>query len=250
MPEIARIIRAMDYLDLTLPTPEENLACDEALLDLVDAGQGRGILRVWESPDYFVVLGYSRPRHRDVHLAACRAAGIPVLRRYTGGGTVLQGPGCLNFTLAVPIRPGGPFATIAGTNRFVAARHQRALAARLHRPVQHECSTDLALDGRKFSGNAQRRRRRAVLFHGTLLYAFDLALICRYLPVPAHQPAYRRDRAHEAFLMNLPLSAETLKDALRKAWQARTSLPDLPSARIQALAQTRYALAEWNGRFP
>jgi len=37
----------MNYLDLTLPSPEENLACDEALLELCDEGLGDEVLRVW-----------------------------------------------------------------------------------------------------------------------------------------------------------------------------------------------------------
>ena len=44
--------------------------------------------------------------------------------------------------------------------------------------------TDLALNGRKVSGNAQRRGRRALLHHGTLLYAFDASLAARYLRDP------------------------------------------------------------------
>ena len=49
----------MFLCDLTLPTPEENLACDEALLDLCEAGGAGELLRFWEPPSYFVVLGYA-----------------------------------------------------------------------------------------------------------------------------------------------------------------------------------------------
>ena len=48
----------MEYLDLSLPTPAGNLACDEALLDLCETQETLEILRFWESPQHFVVLGY------------------------------------------------------------------------------------------------------------------------------------------------------------------------------------------------
>src|SRR5215475_5161081 len=90
---------AMKWLDLTLPAPEENLACDEALLDLCDDGFDHEILRCWEPQQHFVVVGYSERVEKEVDRAACAARNIPVRRRTTGGGTVLQGPGCLNYSL-------------------------------------------------------------------------------------------------------------------------------------------------------
>jgi len=93
-------------LDLTMRTPEENLALDEALLASAEGGAGpaseREVLRFWESPEPFVVLGVSE-KLSGVKLDACEAAGVPVLRRSSGGGTVVQGPGCLNVALILSL---------------------------------------------------------------------------------------------------------------------------------------------------
>ena len=89
----------VNLLDLTLSTPAENLAADEALLDEREATAGEPVLRLWESPEHFVVVGYSNRVGTEVNEPACRARGIPILRRCSGGGTVLQGPGCLNYAL-------------------------------------------------------------------------------------------------------------------------------------------------------
>ena len=89
----------MKGCDLTLPTPEENLACDEVLLDICEAGRLEGVLRFWEPAQHFVVLGYANRAAREANLEFCRSAGIRVLRRCSGGGAVLQGPGCLNYSL-------------------------------------------------------------------------------------------------------------------------------------------------------
>jgi lipoate-protein ligase A len=70
--------------------------------------------------------------------------------------------------------------------------------------------TDLAISGRKVSGNAQRRGRRALIHHGTLLYAFDPALATRYLREPRRQPQYRSGRTHHDFMGSLGVPREQL----------------------------------------
>ena len=56
----------MRLLDLTLAAPEENLACDEALLEEAEDGSNEETLRFWEPESFFVVLGYSRPAAAEV----------------------------------------------------------------------------------------------------------------------------------------------------------------------------------------
>jgi lipoate-protein ligase A len=238
----------MRCLDLTLPTPAENLAADEALWEAVEVGDAE-VLRFWEAPAPFVVLGYANRAAREADLAACRARGVPVLRRVTGGGTVVQGPGCLNYTLALRLDHHAATASITGTNLWILNRHATALGALLGRPVRRRGDTDLAVDGRKFSGNAQRRGRRALLFHGTVLLEFDLALVAALLPLPSREPDYRGGRPHEEFLTNLHLPAAAVKAALRAAWDAREPATEWPATRTAELAAAKYARPEWNFRF-
>src|SRR5262245_18532332 len=91
----------MQLLDLTLPTPEANLALDQALLEECEAGRAGEVLRLWEWPRPAVVLGSGCRLAEDVDQEACRAEGVPVLRRSCGGGTVLLGRGCLLFSLVL-----------------------------------------------------------------------------------------------------------------------------------------------------
>src|SRR5213595_308411 len=106
----------MHLLDFTLPTPAENLACDEALLEAFEAAEGRGVLRFWEPADYFVVTGYANHVSTEVDRAACAAEGIPILRRCSGGGTVLQGAGCLNYSLVLNVADHPELHSIPSTN--------------------------------------------------------------------------------------------------------------------------------------
>src|SRR3974390_1391239 len=175
----------MKCCDLTLTSPEENLAGDEALLDLCEDGKEEELLRFWEPTRYFVVVGYANHAATEVRLSFCEQNAIPVLRRCSGGGTVLQGPGVLNYSLVLRIGDSGPTHTISSTNDFILERNREALAALLKAPVEKRGQTDLAIGSLKFCGNAQRRRKRCLLFHGSFLLNLDLELIERVLPMPS-----------------------------------------------------------------
>lgn len=231
-------------LDLTLPTPAENLACDEALLEDC-AVRGDAVLRFWESPVACVVAGYANAVAREVNVAACAAGGVPVLRRCSGGGTVVLGPGCLNYSLVLPLNYAPALATVGGTNAFILRRLATALGALLGGEVACAGDTDLVWRGRKCSGNAQRRGRTHLLFHGTFLLGFDPGLVARCLPLPSRQPAYRAARSHAEFLVNLPLRAEAVKGALASAWGAARSEIPWPEAATRRLVRERYSQPAW-----
>lgn len=239
----------MKYLELSLPTPEENLACDEALLEAGDEGSSEEVLRFWESPTPFVVVGYANRVEREVQVQPCLDRGVPILRRCTGGGTVLQGPGCLNYSLVLDISKTKALATIPSTNRYVMEAHRRVFAELLGVEVRVSGHTDLAVEGRKFSGNAQRRKRRCLLYHGTFLLNCNLALIEETLALPSQQPAYRANRSHLEFVMNVGLDAATVKAALRQHWQGEETDRAFPSEMVASLVREKYSRADWNRRY-
>ena len=238
----------MKFLDLTLPKPTENLACDEALLDACEAGECDELLRFWEPLQMFVVLGYGNRTATEVNIDACQAGGIPILRRCSGGGTVLQGPGCLNYSVMLRIVESGQTHSISGTNRFVLDQNRRAFESLVKSQIDLQGQTDLSICNLKFSGNAQRRKRNFLIFHGTFLLQFDIASIGKFLLMPSQQPEYRKQRTHEDFLTNLELSPEVVKRALQTQWQATKPLHNLPASRIKELSETKYLKDEWNFR--
>src|SRR5437764_1802419 len=122
------------------------------------------ILRFWEARDYFLVLGYANTASLEANLEICQRMKLPVLRRCTGGGTVLQGPGCLNYSLILQIERANSQPSIPATNEFVLKQHAAALTALLQAPVEVHPPVDLAIRALKFGGNAQRRRKNFLLF--------------------------------------------------------------------------------------
>ncbi len=238
----------MKILDLTFPSPHENLACDEALVDACEDGNEGEILRFWESAVYFAVLGYSNRFSEEINANSAEKERVPVLRRCSGGGTVLQGPGCLNYSLILRIEPGAALDTIASANRFVMDKQKSALALLLGEDVKVQGVTDLTLGPLKFSGNAQRRKSRFLLFHGTFLVNFDIPYISKILAEPPKQPLYRKKRPHTEFLTNVSVSRNAIKRALEKTWGAKNPA-DAPEERMRTLCEERYTKDEWNLKF-
>jgi len=234
----------MQYLELTFADPERNLACDEALLDFFEENHAGQLLRLWEPHNYFVVLGYSTRLSSEVNLSFCEEKGISVFRRFSGGGAVLQGPGCLNYSLVFDHQ--AAFArSIEDSYSFVLRRHRRCLEHLGVGKVEIQGVSDLAFGGRKFSGNAQHRKRRYTLVHGTLLLDFDISLIEKCLLMPSKQPAYRRNRSHDMFLRNLGVDANRVCRILKEEWKAAEEFRQVPYARIEELVRTRYSQRDW-----
>lgn len=236
----------MYYLELSAEHAAENLALDEALLQLCEEGTQEETLRIWESSQPFIVLGCGSKAGQEVDLEEAERRGVPVLRRISGGCTVLQAPGCLNYALL--LRTTSPYESISSTNQAVMNRNRAALQRLISDEIRIEGFTDLALAGRKFSGNSQRRLKRFLLFHGTVLYRFDLALVEGLLRAPSRQPAYRRSRTHRAFLMNFPAERQAIVDALREAWAAEQTLAACPREAARELSRRKYGASEWNFR--
>ena len=239
----------MKCFDQTFDTPQENLACDEALLDWCEDGFGDEILRFWEPRQHFVALGYSNKAGAEVNLDSCRALGIPVLRRCSGGGTVLQGPGCLNYALILKIQSGSPLEGITEANAFIMNRNREALNSLFDGNVLIQGYTDLTTNGRKFSGNSQRRKRRCLLFHGSFLLDLDLDLVEQVLQVPAKQPQYRKARSHKDFLINLQIAPAKIKEAMKQMWNANEPLEGFDEKRIPQLVAEKYSTDAWNFKF-
>jgi lipoate-protein ligase A len=248
----------MKQLDCTFLPPAENLAGDEAMLDWCEAGHGDETLLFWEPRESFVVVGYANKVAMEVNVAACEANGIPIFRRCSGGGTVVQMPGGLNYSLILRINKDGPTRTISSANQFVMEKNRGAIETlrsgftvkNSQLKISVRGHTDLCLGDLKFAGSSQRRRRNFLLFHGTLLLNCDLALIGELLRMPSLQPDYRASRSHQDFVTNLNLPAEKVKAALAAAWNANEELSHPPLEEFSKLAREKYAAREWNFKFP
>jgi lipoate-protein ligase A len=179
-----------------------NLALEEAL---ARARPRSPLLRLWQN-ECCLVIGRAQRVSREVNLAACAAAGIPVLRRSSGGGTVYQDLGNLNITLAVPGPAPGLAAGLAAFIASVIARLGLQAAAGERGVFVYDAGmAGLASRGgehgpagsAKVSGLASQVTRNGSVAHATLLVTTAASQVHAFLaPAPAdsHPTDSRRSR--------------------------------------------------------
>lgn len=172
-------------IDAPLDGPT-NMGRDAALLAGVDRGTSPPTLRWYQWSPATISLGYFQ-RYDDYLALTSPAGALPVVRRVTGGGAILHDAE-LTYSLALPfthtLAAGDPAclyrtmhaAIIAGlrTLGVRADPRGRCGSSRTRREGPFFCfsrahPTDVVLEGAKLVGSAQRRTRRAVLQHGSIM---------------------------------------------------------------------------------
>ena len=163
-------------------TAAEHLDAEWRLFQALEAGATGHLCRTWETQP---TGGRRRAQHVDRRsghpgrLPSGRRAGPAALLRRR-----CRGP----WSWMSELRPRGVSRFVSGVGgrcRQLQQRFSSDVTAALNvTDLTVAGGTDLALNGRKVSGNAQRRGRRALIHHGTLLYAFDASLAARYLRDP------------------------------------------------------------------
>jgi lipoate---protein ligase len=237
----------MHYIDTTLPHATANVALDEALLVEAEEAEGPAVLRIWELDHLAIVLGASCRLSENVRVEACESDGVEIARRSSGGGTVLIGRGALNFSVILPIEASPELNGVESTQRFVLGR-TLATIRRLVPAAEMLGSGDLTIHNRKFAGSAQRRLRRHVLVHASILYDFPLDQIDHLTLMPPRRPSYRQDRPHADFVTNLPLAREPLVAAICETWLP-PGIPAKPGVipweRFELLFATKFSKSGW-----
>ncbi len=202
--------------DISFSSAEENIAYDEKLLDLAEKGLSNEALRFWEAQYFFIVLGRVSKSEIDVNTAAVDRDSVKIIRRRSGGGTVLQGPGCLNYSLILSLEKRPEIRDIKRSYEFIIGKICGAFNSAGVK-AEFQPLSDMALSGRKFSGNAQWRRKKYILHHGTILYNFPIGMIGKYLKMPPYAPPYRKGRSHSEFLTNVKIPPADIRKVIEKA---------------------------------
>lgn len=247
-----------------------NLALDEAIFHSVRTGAAPPTLRLyrWSAPA--LSIGYAQSLDRDVDLAACRALGIAVIRRITGGRAVLHDAE-VTYSVAVPAGLPGFGTGLDQAYRLVAAGLIAGLRllglpaavtssgprdpSRPHRHAACFATTarhEIALAGRKLVGSAQRREGGAFLQHGSILLESHDELLGRVL---RGHPAMKTAAGMTGLADILPLrpAPETVGAAIvggcAVSWDACFVPGDIGPAEEQAaraLEASRYRSEDWN----
>jgi lipoate-protein ligase A len=160
-----------------------------------------------------VVLGASNSAEVEVNVERCAADGVPILKRYGGGGTVLLSDKVVVVSLGTWVRQ-------HFQNKFYFERLNQAVidALAAHWPVFGELGqaglSDIVWKERKVAGTSLFRSRNYLLYQASILIDADIAAFERYLKHPSREPDYRRGRRHGDFLSGLSCIESNL-DAAR-----------------------------------
>jgi len=173
--------------------PRLNLAVDEAILKSVETGLVSNTLRLWRNPRS-VVLGVSEEDEDEVDLDACKRFGVQIVRRFTGGGTVYQDGGNLNWTVVVKREP-SMFSEIRDISEifWTFAKPISIALGRFGLKAELRLPASILVDGMKISGMAASIKRGALLCHSSLLVNSDLSLMRRVLKNMKYPVANLRD---------------------------------------------------------
>lgn len=231
--------------------PEENLAMEEALFLNNDGFT----VRVWENRES-VIIGRAQLAAFETDVDYCRRHGVPIVRRFTAGGAVYNGPGNVNWSLFVGrgVASGSlryessPHAIFRGSSApLLSALDSCGVRARLDPP------NSILTDEGKVSGMAAYVSRRGFLCHGTLLLGADLARV-KALTTPSREPLQRRyTRSRDVKTANAHLDVDSFIRTFVRTLAEETKLvlsAGFPQERERELARellsSRYGDEAWN----
>ena len=242
-----------------------NMALDDALLEAQARGAAPPTLRLYRWAPACLSLG--RFQHSaDIDRDACVRAGVPVVRRPSGGRALLHGD---ELTYALALRADHP--ALAGADSILesyrrisaallaglrllevpvelapAARRRGASAACFDTPASYE----LTVDGRKLVGSAQARRDGALLQHGAIPLTPHAALLNSLLAAPPLDLDTKMIALDQALGRSVTFDslAEALAEGFRAAWDVRLvpgTWTAAELARAEELRRARYNGDDW-----
>ena len=247
-----------------------NMAIDEAML-LTQKASCQPTLRFYDWLQPAFSFGYFQRISEEVNLKACAAHGIELVRRMTGGGTVIHGWD-VTYTIIVPHGSGmfpkdisAAYCAISdclinGLQRLgidVAHQIEKPRAGNtpnicLTNPAQY----DTLLNGKKIAGVSQRRNQSGVMYQGYI--ALDLPT-SDVLALASKQVGFDRVAAGQSTAINqcrsAPIYRKQLEDAVTLGFEQTLNVQFVDSKLFsqeletaESLAQTKYGSAEWNFR--
>ena len=194
----------------------EQLKLEEALL----RGDKRNWCIVNQGSPVSIVMGISGKKEELVDLARTSRDGIPIIKRFSGGGTVIVDESTLfvTFICEKNLHPFSPF-----PEPIMKWTEQIYREAFPHDEFALR-ENDFVIGEKKVGGNAQYIKKDRWLHHTSFLWDYSEERMS-YLLHPKKTPPYREGRSHNDFLCRLsdyfsdphPL-IEKIKSALGKTY--------------------------------
>ena len=233
--------------------PYLNLALEEALARVRGEDIINDTLRIWTNGSS-IVLGRFRKVDEDVNWQNVERFGIPIIRRFTGGGTVYHDSGCLNYSLVIRREITYPLDYLYG----VLLRGTLFALKKLGLRSYLKNTNDVVVNERKVSGTAASIRWGVLFLHGSVLVNSDLLRLYSFLKIPkwhTFDPVKYRVANLSTFVKGIKM--EDVVNAL--IWGYSRVLLENPTFDdplkeelkiTKVLYEERYSKKEWNLSYP
>jgi lipoate-protein ligase A len=221
-----------------------NMALDEVLLDnLGDVPTLR--IYGWSPPA--VSIGYFQSMNEEVNVDECKRRGIDVIRRITGGGSVLHDSE-LTYSFLTKKYPQNimeSYELICGV--IIAAINSLGFVSKFS-PLN-----DITINGKKVSGNAQTRKKNTLLQHGTILLNVDIEKMFSVLKVPSEKIRDKMISEVKQRVTSLDKTFDEMANSLKKGFNEKfhatlaiDTLSDEEKIATEKLVREKYSTYQWN----
>jgi len=164
---------------------------------------------IWSPDNIQIVLGRSKREEDDVFVEKARKDNIPIVRRETGGGTVLIDPGCIIVDIGYRVESRCRTLDMLQKGNAVITRALNDIGI----DAEFEAEwPDIRVGERKICGSSLGIRNTKFLYSASLIYdALSIEMIDKYLKIPIRMPVYRSARNHKDFLISVNSLSEISK---------------------------------------
>jgi lipoate-protein ligase A len=177
---------------------EYNMALDKAIFERY-LEDGLPVFRVYSFNHRSFTYGVSQDPSRELDLGKCALDRVEVAKRMTGGGTLFHNDEITYSFVCSKSQVGEPdgllvsyrqicaflirFYQYLGLKAVFALESQGFIDMSATHPLcsaSHE-KFDIAINGKKIGGNAQKRKRQAIFQHGSIPCSIDWGFMARYV---------------------------------------------------------------------
>jgi len=204
-----------------IKNPVINLANEESLLGSVQPGES--LLFLYEN-DTSLIIGRFQNPWKECRTGLLRRHGIPLIRRISGGGTVVHGPGNLNLSFIT-----GASVPDKEKNLNFIIRALSRICVKIEMNPRYDLmlrkSGGMQGDAYKVSGSAFRQKSGRSMHHATLLVNADLGKLGLYLSNPGREILSRSVPSNPSQVANLSdlspgLKVSDVVDAIAAEWHS------------------------------
>jgi lipoate-protein ligase A len=235
------------------------MAIDESIIESIHKAAAEPTLRFYRWKPSAVSIGTFQGMEDEVDIEYCRKRGIDPVRRITGGGAVYHDyNGEITYSIIIPQSHKLVPQDILESYSIICDSIIRGLAE-LDIQAEFVPINDIAVNGKKISGNAQTRRKGCLLQHGTILLDLEVREMFRVLRVP-------QEKISDKMIDDVTQRVTSLKDilgrkvqfeeisrALQKGFTDALDIElapgSLSSDEVEAakkLAKKKYSTDDWN----